>query len=273
MHFLSFLALGALLPVAPALLTKRVINDPVGVYLSQMCSPLLSNNTRASDLNLTIGGMISSLANSPFPCEQEAYIEAVCTANGTTQIDFLAEQECLCNSAFFDVIAGCDACYAAHGWPGEFAAGSPQESLAIATLSAKECEPSPPFQPFSNLLPAVNITSVSERPPLTLGEDRFPNNTAVSNYWTPTRSITPVKITGSATARVTSWTNISGLLYTPTSIPPNSGITSTPSISSLTGSSTTASSSATASGNVAAAIEVQATGGLLAAVLGLAVLL
>jgi hypothetical protein len=76
--------------------------------------------------------------------------------------------------------------------------------------------------------------------------------------------MTPGKITGSATARLTSWTNTGGIRYTPTSIPPNSGITSSPSIST---------SSASGSGNVAAGKEVRAAGGLFAAVLGAAVLL
>ena len=255
------IALDALLPVASPFLMKRLINDPVGLYLNRMCYPLYSNRTRLIDLNITISEIGSSLAKSPFPCEQQMYIETVCAANGTTEIDFLAEQECLCNGAFFDVIAGCDACFIAHGYQ----ASTPQaESSALASLSAAECQPSPPFQPYSNLFPPVNLTSISLRPPITLGIDRFPNNTAVSNYWTPTRSITPGKITGSATARLTSWTNTRGVRYTPTSIPPNSGITSSPSISTL---------SASVSGNIAAGKEVHVAGGLFAAVLGAVVML
>lgn len=268
----TFVALGALLPVESSHFAKRVINDPVGKYLNRMCSPNYSNITRISELNLTLGTMTSSLALSPFPCEQELYIGTVCIANGTTEIDFLAEQECLCNGGFFEAITGCDACFRAHGY---FLEGSTPEKEAanVASLSAAECEPSPPFQPYLNLIPSINLTSLSLRPPLTLSDDQFPNNTAVSNYFTPTRSLTPGKITGSATARLTSWTNFSGVRYTPTSIPPNSGITSTPSIATSTGRSTGKSSTATASGNVAVGNEIQAAGGLLAAILGVAVLL
>ena len=263
-------ALGALLAVASASLARRVLNDPVEMYLDRMCIPLYINTTRTRDLNLSIAEMPASLANSPFPCEQEIYLEAVCLANGTTEDDFLAEQECLCNGGFFEAIAGCDACLDAHGSQ-EF---SPQlQSSALASLSAAECEPSPPFQPYSNLVPRVNITSLSESPPMTLGDDRFPNNTAVSNYWTPTKSVTAGEITGSATARLTSWTDFAGNGYSPTSIPPNSGVTSTPSIATSLGSSTTATPTPSASGNVAAAKGVQAAGGLFAAAIGLAVLL
>jgi hypothetical protein len=67
----------------------------------------------------------------------------------------------------------------------------------LTSLSAAECEPSPPFQPYSNLLPSIDYSnptsifaSIASAPNLTLGIDRFPNNTAVSNYFTPTRSIT-----------------------------------------------------------------------------------
>jgi len=241
-----------------------------------MCLPLWSNRTQTANLHFSNNEIAASLINSPFPCEQEFYLEAVCAANGTAEIDFLAEQECLCNSAFFDILHGCDACYAIHGYLGN-SMGLANDSSEIASLSAAECQPSPPFQPFSNLLSTVNITSASEQPAITLGVDHFPNNTAISNYWTPTRSITPGEITGSATARATSWTNYDGVRYTPTSIPPNSGITSSPSISSSIGSGATASSSAvsssTVSGNVAAGKDIQAAGGLLAAILGMAVLL
>jgi hypothetical protein len=184
-------ALGALLPTAIAFPPVRILNDPVTRYLSRMCYPLQSNATRQNILHLTPSEVIPSLANSPFPCEQILYIQAICTANGTTELDFLAEQECLCNGAFWEAAAGCNDCVFAHGWQGETPA---EASSALTSLSIAECEPSPPFQPFSNLVTSINITSYliseSTAPPLTLGDDRFPNNTAVSNYFTPTRSIT-----------------------------------------------------------------------------------
>jgi hypothetical protein len=42
---------------------------------------------------------------------------------------------------------------------------------------------------------------------MTLGDDKFPNNTAVSNYFTGTGLATLGAITGSATARLTTWAN------------------------------------------------------------------
>lgn len=75
-----------------------------------MCAPLEANVTRLDEMNFQ-GDPVFTLANSPFPCEQQRYLIAVCAANGTTEIDFLAEQQCLCGGAFFDALAGCQACY------------------------------------------------------------------------------------------------------------------------------------------------------------------
>jgi hypothetical protein len=76
-------ALCVLLPVISAALSRRALNDPASEYPARMCSPFLSNI-----LNDPV-----SLADSPFPCEQESYLGSVCIANGTAEIDFLAEQE------------------------------------------------------------------------------------------------------------------------------------------------------------------------------------
>lgn len=190
----TYVALGALLPLSSAIVVTRGNNDPVAAYLIRMCYPIQFNITRDRELHLSTDEMIPSLANSPFPCEQAEYIRETCTANGTTELDFLAEQECLCNGAFWDVSAGCYDCHFAHGWPAKTPA---EASSSLTSLSAAECEPSPPFQPYSNLLPSIDynnptsiFASIASAPDLTLGIDRFPNNTAVSNYFTPTRSIT-----------------------------------------------------------------------------------
>jgi cytoskeletal protein RodZ len=204
------------------------------------------------------------------PCEQELYLQAICTANGTIEVDFLAEQECLCNGAYWEVSAGCNARYFQHGWQ----VITPEEaSSRQASLSTAECQPTPPFQPFSNLLPTINLTSISLAPSLTLGNDRFPNNTAVSNYFTPTESAIAGPIRGSATGKLTRWTTTAENRYTPTSNPPNSGISITATSSTATGSGTGASSSPSTSANVAVGKEAQAAGGLILALFGVVALL
>lgn len=95
--------------------------------------------------------------------------------------------------------------------------------------------------------------------------------TAVSNYFTETASATPGSITGSATARLTSWTNYSGIRYTPTSIPPNSG---TGSATAASGTTTTSSSTSTSQSTGAAATKgVGIVGGILAAGVGIVAML
>jgi hypothetical protein len=114
---------------------------------------------------------------------------------------------------------------------------------------------------------------------LTLGTDKFPNMTAVSNYYTATQPTQLLgSITGSATARETSYTNFNGVKFTPTSIPESSGTgsfaaTAQTSTSSDPASSTTAPVSSTTGGNAAGRAEAQVAGGLLAAVLGVVALL
>ena len=252
------------------------LSDPASNYLEKMCYPNFSNTTREISLRLSADEIAASLAMSSFPCEQEMYIGAVCTANGTTPIDFLAEQECLCTGGYWEAMRGCDACNYAHGYRGSpsVSAAAFEHSTAsyISSLSAAECHVSPPYQPFTNLLPTLNITSVEDSPPITLASDLYPNNTAVSNYFTATQSMTPGRITGSATARLTSWTNFSGVRYTPTSTPDSTGSPSTSTSTST--SSTSVSAAATSATNGARAAAVMARSGrcLIAVMLGFTML-
>lgn len=248
-----------------------VLKDSASAYLDTMCLPNLSNATRQISLKLSVNDLAASLGMSPFPCEQEMYIGAVCTANGTTPDDFLAEQECLCTGGYWEAVRGCNACNYAHGYRGSppVSAAAFEYSTAsyISSLRAAECHVSPPYQPFSNLLPTFNITAAEDSPLTTLASDLYPNNTAVSNYFTATQSMTPGRITGSATARLTIWTNTNGVRYTPTSTPTSTG-SGSPSTST---SSTAAGASAT---NGARAGAVMATSGrcLIAIMLGFVML-
>jgi hypothetical protein len=155
-----------------------------------------------------------------------------------------------------------------------------QASSLVASLSTAECSPSPPYQGYTNLVPAVNFTSefLSESlsPSMTLGDDKSPNNTAVSNYFTGTGLATPGAITGSATARLTTWTNTKYSEYIPTSMPSGFGTAGSGSTSSGGSGSKTSNSSASASKsstNLAARDQVYIGGGILAAALGLVFML
>ncbi|TVY14682.1 hypothetical protein LARI1_G007858 [Lachnellula arida] len=243
--------LGALLSLAAAEISPRGDNDPAAAYLNQMCSPVYDNAVDSDGPNTNILG---SIENSPFPCDQSLYIFFVCTANGTTEIDFLAEQQCICTGSYWEALEACSACRFAHGSSDD----SPEEADAPrSSLKTAECSPSPPFQPFSNLMPTINRTAYRLQPNITLTNDKFPSNTAVSNYYTKPVSFTPGSITGSATARLTFFTNSDEVRYTPTSVPPNNG----------TGTAGSKSS------NAAPRDDVKVAGGLLAGLLGVAALL
>jgi hypothetical protein len=170
-----------------------------------------------------------------------------------------------CDGSYFTVAAGCNACLIAHGYQ----LYTPEQlSSSLASLSTAECSPSPPYQGFTNLMP-FNYTSLSLEPTLTLGFDKFPNNTAVSNYFTETGPAIPGAITGSATARLTIFTNTGGSKYIPTSTPSVLG-TGVVSGSSTSTSSASASKAAT---NLAAQDQIRFGSSIFAAVLSVAVLL
>jgi hypothetical protein len=255
-------------------LYRRVLKDPVGRYLNSVCLPNLSNLTRRAELRLSQIELFASLGTSPFPCEQVQYILLACCANGTNEIDFLAEQQCLCNGAFFEVLAGCNQCFLAHGW--QPIDRSPEQLASrVSSLSIAECAPTPPFQPFANIYitTQLNITSIQLAPPITLGTDHFPNITDISNYYTATQTNLLGEITGSATARRTSYTNYDGVRFTPTSVPVSSGTGSFVADSTSQASTTPTAVSTTTGGNAAGRSKAQVTAGLLVAVLGVVALL
>jgi hypothetical protein len=263
-------------------LFRRAINDPVSEYLFEICQPNLSNAVRNGSSGYSASALSSVSVNSPFPCELEQYIGRACYANGTTENDFVAEQQCLCKGAFFEVMTGCSQCYLAHGFQ---PAGRTLQDLEaeVESLSIAECAPTPAFQPYTNLTPELNFTSAELAPPLTLGTDHFPNNTAVSNYYKSTITNLLGEITGSATARQRSFTNFEGERFTPTSVPVSSGTgsftkTSTTQTTSNNGGvnaepSTTAAVSTTNLRNAGGKAEAQMTARVLLAALGMVALL
>ncbi|KAF7935200.1 uncharacterized protein EAE97_008107 [Botrytis byssoidea] len=174
---------------------------PNGNFLYQMCYPNLAN------VSLLIGSnaaekRLKIMANSPFPCERSNYIIYACLANGTSALDFLAEQECLCPSSLWELETACTDCYLAHGYQN---ITREESDASISRLSQVECTATP-VQPFTNLLPSVDASQALTTPDVLLGSDRFPNQTAVSNYYTGNSAWTAGSITGSATARLTSYT-------------------------------------------------------------------
>jgi hypothetical protein len=219
----GLLLLGILLPF-----TIGVVN-PAGDYINKMCLPTKVNVTRGEN---SLMARLLAYEHSPFPCERVTYLEEVCFSNGTEIIDFIAEQECLCNGGYFSATEGCEACQFAHGLVSPF---SPEEQAsARSSLSAAECTPNPPTQGFTNFFPPINTASLLTQVQ-TISNDMFPNQTAVSNYFTTTTPLTPGQVTGSATARLTSYTNTGNVRFTPTSSLSSGSSTTSPSVTASNG--------------------------------------
>jgi hypothetical protein len=241
-----FLLLGTIIPFA------IVIGDPGSKYLANMCFPKHVDSVPGRQAEDSLLAYFHGLENSTFPCEQAIYQQLVCFANGTEIIDFIAEQQCLCNGGYFSALEGCDACFRAHG--AVYLYSPEEEASGRSSLSLAECTPNPPTQGFTNFL-ATRNTDYARTHRVTISNDQFPNATAVSNYFTPTRALGPGKVTGSATARLTSYINTGNVRFTPSPI------------SSSGSGSPSASTNGTSSGILAK--EVPVVGGLVLMLFGI----
>jgi len=256
----------------------------------ETCYPNYSNRTRAYDLKLGENDLEASLSQSPFPCELVLYISAVCRANGTTSLDYQAEQQCLCNGAYATVFDGCIACYKVHGLLApSISSMASVNSMALTAV----CSATPVTRAFTDvqqsLYDAEQETQTGNSDDyITLESDLFPRDTAVSNYFTPTGAMTPGSITGAATARrstSTMWESDRGYATTSTVAAAlettksgtasgdagSSQLTSAPVRASV--SSVAPSAAAVSTTSTAGAAGMKAAGGFVAAVLGAIIML
>lgn len=226
------------------------IDRPNEDYYFAMCYPLIAS----------LGGrnaVVAAMENSPFPCEQGLFLSMICSSNGTTPNDFLAEQQCFCGGNFFEAMLGCEMCGIAHGLHAASAIAS--VSSVVSSFSVAECSPSPPIQPYSNLFSTYASDKI--RPDFTLLPDNFPNDTRVANYWTGATAPIAGEITGSAIHHQSIRTNLKQDRFTPTAAATTGGSETAPSAPTSTGNAETATSTG-------AGAEVRVAGGLLAAVIG-----
>lgn len=262
-------ALSALLPTATAANAPHYYTIEAQRYIQRMCMPHIYHNPRTYFLVENY----SDLRDSIFPCEQQSYIGWICMANGTSELDLLAEQQCLCDGDFFEAAINCMKCQYAHGDPRNGVSDAAL-TASYASLSSAECVPTPPFQPYIDMMPTPTTWPPITSELVTLVPDKFPNDTAVSNYLSTVKTATPGRITGSATSRHTrrpeSWTAVApsttptqwATLFEPVTV-----------TGAGTGTGTAAASAATETKNGAALAEFRAAGGLMICVFGLAVLI
>jgi hypothetical protein len=177
------------------------------------------------------------------PCTEIENIEIMCTPNGTEPLYLQAHAQCMCGGSFFPEWDACQQCLFFHGLRND------QQmvfySSVITTVSYQLCTGTP-TAPFNSIFSSV----AAAIPPVTTGattmSDHAPSQTAISLYYTPSGSLGPGQITGSAAKA----TNTNGLLTAPP--PPPSSSTQSGQAPVRSGGKATTSSSSSLSTNAAA---------------------
>lgn len=199
------------------------------------------------------------------PCQEIINIESACEPSGTTALDYLAHQECMCGGSFFSDWNGCLNCQYVHGSRSE--AEAEAFSSILSTVSMELCTGTPTAS-FAALFASVTNTAPQQASgAATVLSDQYPSQSAVSLYYTASASQGPGAITGSAAqataTAITSRTSTSGSetssssggdggAATTSSVKTGSSKSSTSSSTSQTSKSRTSSSGTTTSASTSA---------------------
>ncbi|KAK3945853.1 hypothetical protein QBC46DRAFT_370154 [Diplogelasinospora grovesii] len=147
------------------------------------------------------------------PCDMVNIIQEVCLTNGTTPLDFKAEQECICGGSYFAEHSACLTCQSIHGY--DWGPNINFRSSVYNSASRAFCDvPTPTAEIRSIMVSILSTMSPPTHSPTHTRSDQYPGQTAVSLYFTPSPGMSrgPGQITGDA-ARATA----SGLLTAPAS--------------------------------------------------------
>ncbi|KAI9167577.1 hypothetical protein HJFPF1_03708 [Paramyrothecium foliicola] len=133
------------------------------------------------------------------PCIQVTVIENLCEPNGTDAIDYEAHAQCMCNGSYFSDWRGCENCLLVHGFRSERDNAFWER---IMTSASDALCTGTPTAIFRSLFASAETNSAVAFPTTgsTQSSDQFPDETAVSLYYTPTGSQGPGRITGAATS-------------------------------------------------------------------------
>lgn len=215
------------------------------------------------------------------PCQAIITIEEQCQPNGTSSLDYIAHQECMCGGGFFSNWNGCQQCQYVHGARSEAVVEAFESIISSASVSLCTGTPTASF--------AAIFSSIADSAPqvasgaATTVSDQYPSDAAVSLYYTASGPQGAGAITGSATAATaTSSAAASGsssaAVVTPSASSGThtaSGSSSAHSSSASSGSMTTshsssgsASAASTSATSTGGAAEMKALGGLAALVAG-----
>ncbi|KFA64977.1 hypothetical protein S40285_10147 [Stachybotrys chlorohalonatus IBT 40285] len=179
-----FVAAAALLPTVSARLTVRQDDDADENSAGQpeVCYPTVApgDGTRP-------------------PCIEIVDIESRCQPNGTDSIDYAAHAQCMCNGSYFSDWLGCQDCLLVHGFRNE---RDRAYWGAVMSAASEDLCTGTPTAVFQSLF--AEVLTNGAVPFVTTGEtrtsDRFPDETAVSLYYTAEGTQGIGAITGSAAA-------------------------------------------------------------------------
>ena len=179
MHIITTLLVLATSTSATVLSTRQNNSTDEEAYLAKVCSP--------------------EVTSGPIPpCVSINNIEQACLPNNTTPLALEAHAQCICGGSFFSDWEGCLACNTVHG-----ARAPPVAAVfldIISTVSDRLCTGTP-TAPFASIFEQVRATAGAEEAAGGVpASDRYPDQTAVSLYYTLVTSQGPGAITGSATA-------------------------------------------------------------------------
>lgn len=171
-------------PLSSALLVPNNKNG-VGIKLPEVCFPKVAG--------IVQGGTVA-------PCVAIGMIETLCQPNNTESIGIEAHAQCMCNGSYFPDWTGCQNCLLVHGLRSE--RDNFYWSKVMSVASDALCTGTPTA--ILQSLFASATTNTDKAPFATSGDttswDQYPDNTAISLYYTTTITQGLGDITGTATS-------------------------------------------------------------------------
>lgn len=129
------------------------------------------------------------------PCAHIEYIETMCWPKGPSPLHYDNHSQCMCNGSFFPEWLGCQECLFVHGLRDE--RESAFYGAVLSGASERLCTGTPAV-PFRSLFAEVEATAERVTAGATTKVDRYPGNSDVGLYYTPSGKQGMGPVTGSA---------------------------------------------------------------------------
>lgn len=202
-------------------------------YPSRYCGPLSTSEEfgdgpkEGEEWGAKWNPLIEAQLKSPYPCEQVQGLQMICSTNGTSDADFIAEKQCFCGGNYWEASIGCDKCWRANGWVQE---GLSHEDVEAGLKDEKKkfCNASPHAgRPFKDTLTILSEDAV--RPASVVSSAIISYQNTEVFYWAGDTTAVAGAYSGEATGRQQTFTQIPPYteVYTPTFTPAELTATST----------------------------------------------